>query len=189
MPEPEQLRIQRACAGDAGALAELWTTHRAWVASVLLAYKSRGADLDDLLQDVATILVQQISTLRDPAKFRPWLRMIAIHAAQDLARRLVGVQKRTSSEPHRDAMLATDTRQTSRSRAAAELEDIMIRIESLNIDQREVLLLQAVHGMTQKQLAAVLGIPETTVETRLARARRALREVTGRAPTLSNKSQ
>jgi DNA-directed RNA polymerase specialized sigma24 family protein len=33
-----------------------------------------------------------------------------------------------------------------------------------------------VRGLSQKQIAATLGLPETTVETRLARARRLLRE-------------
>jgi len=41
---------------------------------------------------------------------------------------------------------------------------------------REPLLLRAVREMSQKDIAHTLSLPETTVETRLARARRMVRE-------------
>jgi RNA polymerase sigma-70 factor (ECF subfamily) len=41
---------------------------------------------------------------------------------------------------------------------------------------REPLLLRAVRGMSYRQIADTLGVPITTVETRLARARRMLRD-------------
>ena len=41
---------------------------------------------------------------------------------------------------------------------------------------REVLVLRAVRGLSYKQIGEILGVPVTTVETRLARARRMVRE-------------
>jgi RNA polymerase sigma-70 factor (ECF subfamily) len=47
---------------------------------------------------------------------------------------------------------------------------------SLPVAYREPLLLRCVRSMTYQQIGDVLGLPVTTVETRLARARRMLRE-------------
>ena len=44
---------------------------------------------------------------------------------------------------------------------------------------REPLMLRAVHGMRGKHIAAILNLSEATVETRIARARRMLRELSG----------
>ncbi len=42
---------------------------------------------------------------------------------------------------------------------------------------REPLLLKAVQGLSYREIGRILGLPETTVETRIARARRQLREL------------
>src|SRR5205085_1176651 len=57
-----------------------------WVAAILLAHKPRDLELDDLLQDVAMTFVRTISTLRDGAVLRPWLRTVAINAARATGR-------------------------------------------------------------------------------------------------------
>ena len=44
---------------------------------------------------------------------------------------------------------------------------------------REPLLLKAVHGMRSRHIAEIMGIPEATVDTRVSRARRMLRELVG----------
>jgi RNA polymerase sigma-70 factor (ECF subfamily) len=46
----------------------------------------------------------------------------------------------------------------------------------LTVAYREPLLLKAIEGLSQRQIAEVMGLSEEAVETRLARARRLLRE-------------
>jgi RNA polymerase sigma-70 factor (ECF subfamily) len=42
---------------------------------------------------------------------------------------------------------------------------------------REPLLLKCVRGLSYRQIGELMGLPETTVETRIARGRRMLREL------------
>ena len=92
---PEDTRlIEAAIASDPDALRLVWERHRRWAAALILAYKPREADLEDLLQEVAMSFVRRVHELRDPAAFKPWLRSVAINAA-----RLSG-RKQTLAKKH-----------------------------------------------------------------------------------------
>lgn len=164
-----------AIAGDADAVQSLWHAHRRWVAAILLAHKPRDAELDDLLQEVAMLLVKNIQTLQDPAAVKPWLRTIAINLARSSGRRRRVVNKVfpiLAADAQRTAELneADEGPGDDRGRRALELAS------QLPAEYREPLILRAVRGMSYRQIADVMGVPMTTIETRLARARRMLKD-------------
>lgn len=158
----------------------LWREHRRWVAAVILAHMPRDADLEDLLQDVALLMVRSIHTLNDLAAIRPWLRTIAINSSRSAGRkRKVRMRLRRDVEDL-DAGTGTELGAIAEQRdRAARLERgkrLMEAAQSLPPAYREPLILRCVRGMSQKQVAETLDLPETTVETRLVRARRMVRE-------------
>lgn len=167
--------IDAAIRGDEAALRRLWQEHRRWVAAVLLAHMPRDAELDDLLQEVAVAVVGKVSGLRDAAAFKPWLRAVAISIAKTRARRqqvrkggwlrLVGFQGEKEHGHGADATPALE-----------EGRRLMDLCAELPDGYREPLLLKCVQGLSYKQIGEVMNLPDTTVETRIARARRMLRE-------------
>jgi RNA polymerase sigma-70 factor (ECF subfamily) len=166
-----------AIAGDADAVQALWHAHRRWVAAILLAHKPRDAEIDDLLQEVAVLLVKNIRTLNDPAAVKPWLRTIAINLARSSGRR-TRVARKVMPVVAAEARRATDRRESESApprrsdRGALALE----LAQTLPMDYREPLLLRAVRGLSYRQIADVMGVPMTTIETRIARARRMLKD-------------
>ena len=64
----------------------------------------------------------------------------------------------------------------------------MTALMRLPEEQREVLVLIAIDGLSYKDAADVLGLPIGTLMSRLARARQALREATGRDKTSSEQA-
>lgn len=180
-------REAAASLGDPGAADAVWREHRRWVAGVLLAYKPRWADLEDLLQDVAATLVRKGHEVRDRGAIRPWLRTVAINAAHALARSAksrprsaVGGEGDLGQEStpglsgdHREAPEALSDRERARRlmELAAKLPD----------GYREPLLLKAIQGLSYREIGRIVGLPETTVETRIARGRRMLRELAEQA--------
>jgi RNA polymerase sigma factor (sigma-70 family) len=162
-----------AMQGDGDAIALLWNTHRRWVAAVILAHKPVFEDLDDLLQEVAMTLVAKIDTLREQSNLRAWLRSVAINAARASAR---AGRYRPQPNGHGLDHHPIDDTADQRPLIDDDLRELLNRLERLPETYREPLLLRAVHGMRSKQVAELLEIPPAAVDTRVARARRMLRE-------------
>lgn len=173
----ETALIARAIAGDERALQSVWDQYRRWVAAVLLAHKPKDAELEDLLQEVGMTVMGKASSVRDAAAFKPWLRAVALSVAKTSARkrrvrregwlRLAGLFG--SGE---DAHTLSD----SRRQALEDGRKLLALSAELPDGYREPLLLKSVQGMSYREIGRVMGLPETTIETRIARARRMLRE-------------
>jgi len=170
--------LQQIQAGDATALDRLWREHRRWLAVVLLAHMPREGELEDLLQEVALKVVAGIQSLEDPAKLRPWLRQVALNTARSAGRK-AGLRRRILSrlETHHHA-IADDSaeRRIAALEAGLAAQKALAAARELPTEYREPLLLRVLEGMSQRKIAQSLQLPETTVETRLVRARRLLRK-------------
>lgn len=179
----EQRLIGEAIRGDEASLRELWHRHRRWVAAVLLAHMPREAEVDDLLQEVAMIVVAKISGLREEAAFKPWLRAVTMSVAKTAARRTQvrkgGWLKLVGFRGESDKAGSATSR--DQSPALSEGRRLMELCADLPDGYREPLLLKCVHDMSYKQIGEVMGLPDTTIETRIARGRRMLRERAERA--------
>src|SRR5262245_52860470 len=162
--------VERARAGDRDAASSLWREHRAWIAASLIARGARAADLEDLLQETALAFVRHLPTLRDAASLRPWLRALAANALRTEHRKSAVRARRRSDEDVR-TIAAGETPD-----AREDAQCALARLRALPPEYAEPLLLRCVRGLSQREIAATLGLPETTVETRLVRARRLLRE-------------
>jgi RNA polymerase sigma-70 factor (ECF subfamily) len=168
--------VVAAISGDAEALQRVWNDNRRWVAAVILAHKPRWADLDDLLQEVAVSLVRKVGEVRDPSALKPWLRTVAMNASLASAR--------SGRKRARDTGIEDDNTYRGRSvRPEVDSEDreegrrLMVLAEKLPDGYREPLLLKALHDLSYREIGAILELPETTIETRIARGRRMLREL------------
>jgi len=169
----QQLPIEQAIAGQGDALSQVWIGVRRWVAVILIAHKPREADLEDLLQMVAFQVCRKIHEVREPSLFKPWLRTVTINIAREQGRkasrkrvgmlRLVG---RTRNEPD----------QIGSMQLSEEAKRVLDAALSLPEKYREPVLMRCQQSMSYRQIAEVLSLPETTIETRIARGRRMLRE-------------
>ncbi len=177
--------IEGAIRGEHEALRELWKRNRRWVAAIILAHKPKWADLEDLLQEVGMSIVRKVGELRDPAAFKPWLRTIAINAARAAARDKSGKFRRLdvpASEGEESPILAQvaggrERPDAAPGEASEEARRLMELAMELPEGYREPLLLRCVREMSYRQIGELVGLPESTIETRIARGRRMLREL------------
>lgn len=130
---------------------------------------------DDLVQDCLERAVANHRSRRPGGSLRAWVFRILVNRHRDLMRRspraghLVSVDD-LGSEPGRPAGQEAHMALRETEAAIARLPD----------DQRRALLMVALEGATFEEAAAALDIPKGTLMSRLARARAALRTMTGR---------
>lgn len=184
----EEGLIERARSGDRRAQEDLWRAHRRWVAAIILAHRPRAVDVDDLMQEVAVKFLSKLATLRDPGAFRPWLRRIVINLCRGAARgrradlHLAEEARTESGEPGESRVTAPASPISPSAQIAARREAaarLLQQALTLPPEYREPLLLRCVRSLTYQQIGEILELPVTTVETRLARARRMLRDEVG----------
>lgn len=135
----------------------------------------------ELAQDTFVRAWQALPQWQPTARFRTWLFRIASNAALDLLRR----RKTVQFVPLEDSFDAVHPgpgpeRQALLTQAIRGLE---VALALLTPEHREVLLLREVEGMSYEEIGQVLSLSEGTVKSRLARARAALIEHTGRTPS------
>lgn len=185
-PSPEEDLVRRAMSGCRTDQQELWTAHKRWVAAIVLAHRPRTIEVDDLMQEVAVKFVSRLDTLRDPGAFRPWLRQIVINVCRGAARgrksplQLVDTDSRGDEMPGGPMVPAASTPTADEAASVSDAASQLLRHAlTLPPEYREPLLLRCVRSMSYQQISETLDLPVTTIETRLARARRMLREEVG----------
>jgi RNA polymerase sigma factor (sigma-70 family) len=172
-------QLPAAARGDREAFARLVDGTRALVSSIALAIV-RDAELSrDISQDVFLAAWRDLSQLRDPGSFLPWLRQITRHRAYHVLRTTRrGARRITDADV--DALLesAADPQAPADVRLAAEEERAALTtvLDELPDETREVVTLFYREGQSTAQVATLLGLSEAAVRKRLSRARNRLRE-------------
>jgi len=165
--------VEAAQQGDRHAFAELHHRQDRWVRGVVLGVLGDRDRVDDVSQQIWTSVWQRIGDLRDPGRWRSWLYRMARNAAVDAGRSATR-RRETSST----AAIDPDDRATPVTVAVTRERDEAVydAIASLPPLYREPFVLKHVENWSYRRIAEVMELPIDTVETRLVRARRLLRE-------------
>lgn len=136
----------------------------------------RDADLaDDLVQDTLERALTRLNLFRRGSNLRAWLFTILRNQFLN-GRATRYAQAVTLDAEDWERRLTHLPDQTHR----LEAMDLLRALDRLAHDQREVLLLVGLEGFTYEDAAAILGVPQGTVMSRLSRGREALRRLLDR---------
>ncbi|MFI6153802.1 RNA polymerase sigma factor [Kitasatospora sp. NPDC051170] len=157
------LELARAARrGDTLAMSDLLDHLTPYVSRICgpIALSSR----QDAVQETLVAVFRGLRSLREPAALYGWVRVVAVREAVRIARRDGRDTPAELAEPPApgDPQLASDIR------------DVLVR---LSPEHRAVLVLRDVEGLDEKAAAALLGLPEGTVKSRLHRARTVFRRM------------
>ena len=165
----EQLVILRCQAGDEDALAELVARYSPGLRLFLTKVSGQPPLADDLLQETWFDAYRRINSLRNPAAFPTWLYRIARDKAYRELRR-----RRVPLEPF-DESLADVPDEEDQQFSPEDAATVRAAMDQIAVEQREVLMLRFVEGMSYEQIADVLQRPLGTVRSRIHYAKLALR--------------
>lgn len=163
--------------GHRPAADQLVRQHEGWVRSVIFGVTGRWDLVEDIAQQVWAQVWERLPSLKDPQRLRSWLYAVARNAAIDASES----RKRRSAaglEKVEDGLGDARVRNPAWQAAGAELRSVLMRaVESLPAHYREPFVLRHLEDWTYAEIGELLGLPLETVETRLVRARRLLREM------------
>lgn len=175
---PESDRVRRARAGDREAFTGLVETHKKRAYYAALALVGSHEDALDLSQEAFARAFRARTSLDPDRPFYAWLytilRRLCFNFLRDRAYRRRRIEEARPWLVHEAEARAEDD-DPSRRAERDELRDRLMRaIESLPESDREVLVLKEFEGLRYREIAALVGIPEGTVMSRLYAARQRL---------------
>jgi len=127
---------------------------------------------DDLVQETLTRAVAKQHLWEPGTNLRAWLFTLMHNQHVNDVRRSVREGTTIDIDDVQNAMASQ-----SDASASMLLRDLERGLAALAVEQRQVILLVGLEGMSYEETAAVLGVPVGTVRSRLSRGRDALRKL------------
>jgi RNA polymerase sigma-70 factor (ECF subfamily) len=156
--------MNAACAAALPPLTQLYTEHRARALAIARRIVGDNDDAEDVVQEVFARLARTSPGFGGRAAWSTWLHRVMVNSSINWlrARRR---RERLTHEPQEPL--------TPESLAVGlELKrDFDAALEEINEQQRQVLYLREVRGLSYPEIARLLRIPEGTVKSTLHRAR------------------
>jgi len=168
--------IRRAQGGDVRAFAELIEGRVERMVRTAAAILGSDADANDVVQDALVAAWRQLPSLRDVARFDAWLTSILLNGCRHALR--TRVRSRVREIPAD----AVEGLSAGLDVAAGVLRRRTLEraFDRLAADDRSILVLHHLDGLSVGELAAALGVPVGTAKSRLFAARRALERALAR---------
>ena len=178
--EQELAVIRRVQRGDTDAFEALVAAYEKNVFNVALQMTGNREDAQDMTQEAFLKAYSSLSSFRGDSKFSSWLYRIVSNVCLDFKRRQ---GRRPSSsltvEDDEGENIQLDIADESQSPEAL-LERKMTReavragLQQLPDEQRQILLLREIQGLSYEEIGEAMGLEAGTVKPRIFRARKKL---------------
>jgi RNA polymerase sigma factor (sigma-70 family) len=174
-PLDELELVERAKRGDTGAYEVLVRTYQGVAQRTAYVITGDAGDAEDAAQSAFIKAYYALGRFRSDAPFRPWLLKIVANEARNRRRsagRREGLRLRLEEDrPREDAAPSPEAAVLAGEPRRALVE----ALNSLKEDERRVIALRYFLDLSEKEMAAVMGVAKGTVKSRLSRAMKKLR--------------
>ncbi len=166
--------LQRIAMGDSAAVRECIAQYGALVWSLARRLSRSPSDAEDATQEIF------LDIWRSAGRFDPSQGSDKVFIAMIARRRLIDRLRKTSAEPPMDPVEVLDTvawaDAGSASETSIEAEQATRALAELGPEQRQVLELGLLHGLSQSEIAIRLSMPLGTVKSFMRRGLIKVRE-------------
>jgi len=182
---PESGLIELCRQGDPRAFARLVALHERMVFNLSARLLGDVEEAKDLSQEVFLQVYRTIQRFEGRSSLKTWIYRIVVnqcHNRQRWWRR----RKKDQSRPLEDLTAHEEEALSTKGASSGPFEDLARReqarrvqagLAEISFDQRAILVLREVEGMSCEEIGTALHLPIGTVKSRLARGREALRQV------------
>lgn len=172
--EPEL--VERARGRDPGAFNQIVNAYRRRVMGTVGRLIGRSEDVEDVAQEVFVRLYHSLEQLRTPEVFEPWLYRLTTNACYDYLRKAKRRGELRVSDLSEQQMLAADAQASGKAfsdgaQKAAVRELTQALLSEISEQDRILLTMKEVEGLSLKELEKIYGTNENALKVRLFRAR------------------
>jgi len=186
MSEQDRVLVQQVLAGEPLAFGRLVAQHRGVVRGYILNHVRHLDEAEDLVQEVFCRAYEKLPTLREPARFSPWLARLAANATASWWRRY-GLRRRLAEDgdPLWESPVPPPDEVCERDEILGLLRQAL---DELAPACRQAVVLRYFEGFTYREIAGTLGLSMARVKWLLRKGKEGLRArlkrrlVTGGAP-------
>jgi RNA polymerase sigma-70 factor (ECF subfamily) len=178
--------IKRAQKGDSAAFNDVVLAYRKRILGTIARLISRPDDVEDVGQEVFLRLYFSLDQLRSPEVFEPWLYRLTVNAAYDYLRKQKRRQESRMADLSEQQVMMADAvaggKLDQEGRRRQQLrETIDALLGSVSEEDRILLTLKEVEGLSLKELEAIYRVNENALKVRLFRARQRVLKSVGKA--------
>jgi RNA polymerase sigma-70 factor (ECF subfamily) len=159
---------------DNAAFAELYDRYKERVYAYCYRLLQNESDAEDAVHNVFFKALQSLRTLDDSTLFRYWLFMIARNEVYDTIRKHRRNGRVPLSDEHEELWEEETQFEKLERKELSEL--VQHGLSCLKTEYREVLTLRVYEHFSYAEIAAITGDTESSVKSRLHKARRSLAE-------------
>jgi len=168
--------IRRAQKGDSAAFNEVVLAYRKRILGTIARLIARPDDVEDVGQEVFLRLYFSLDQLRSPEVFEPWLYRLTVNAAYDYLRKQRRRQESRMADLTEQQVMIADAvaggKLDMEDRRRQNLRETMDALLcSVSEEDRILLTLKEVEGLSLKELEAIYNVNENALKVRLFRAR------------------
>ncbi len=175
----ESALVERCLTGDDTAFDQVVLRYQDMVFSLAFRLLGRYDEAVDLSQEVFLQVYRKLSSFRRDSSLRTWIYRIVINRAKNRQRWWKRRINEMTALPIEEAETRARSGDIPQDEVLARKEQGQIlhsAIDKLPFDQRTILLLKEIEGLSYEEISSTLSLPLGTVKSRLARARASLRE-------------
>lgn len=178
--------VQQCAQGDEDACTRLVTDHQRMVFQLSLHLLGEQQEAQDLTQEVFLKVFRMLPQFRGQSTLRTWIYRIVVNQASN--RQRWWRRRRKSLQVPLEEHAAVhgelpDVRNFAMPDRVLQQREVAGRVwqalDALPFDQRAVIVLREIDGLSYEEIATSLNVAVGTVKSRLARARESLRLALG----------
>jgi len=184
-------RLQRH--RDENAFNLLFARYRRPIASYLYRLVGNSAEAESLAQEVFLRLLEKAGYYKFPKRFSTWFYTIARNLATDFLKKKRAVVPDDFQGLSEAALRPVELEAEAQASREEELALLARAMSELPLACRGVIVLRAIQGLSYRQIAEIVGCPESTARSRMDYAldclRRFYRRGGGKTPGTSDKPE
>lgn len=184
MTDVEQMLLKRSQQGEIKAFEELIAKHQLLAYNIAYRIMGNEEDAKDATQEALIKVFKHLNSFNGDSQFSTWLYRIVVNSCKDLLRKsnrqkVVSIDNAFETDDGEIPFELKDEKLTPEESVIQHETSYTVQkaIKSLPEQNRTVIVLRDIQGLSYDEIASIEGVPIGTVKSRIKRGRDMLKEV------------